>query len=86
MGRINSGSRSVCSETNITLIDNVRAEIENCRRILDCSDVCIHIRTVRTDVMIWGENLSVSDFKTGGLIVEGRIHSVEFDSSGGERN
>lgn len=71
--------KALYQETNTTIIDNRRVEIENCIKIMEYSDVCIFINTTSVKVRIWGSGLKISDFKTGGLIAEGKITSVEFE-------
>ena len=79
-GKLNQSLRkAMYLETNITIIDDRRVEIENCKKIIEYNDVCVRIKTAEKNVAIWGTALSMSDYKTGGLIIEGKISSVEFE-------
>lgn len=74
-----SMKKAMYLETNITIIDDRRVEIENCKKITEYNDVCVRIKTSGRNVSVWGTALSMSDFKTGGLVIEGKISSVEFE-------
>lgn len=68
--------------TYMTLTDNTHMEIENCRKILEYNDARIKIRTATLVVSVWGNNLSISDYNTDGIIINGRFSSVEFEPCG----
>ena len=65
--------------TYMSFMDNTHIEIENCKRILDYSDVYIRVKTSTLIVCIYGENLNISDYNTDGIIVDGKFSSVEFE-------
>jgi sporulation protein YqfC len=65
--------------TNINITDNTRIEIENCKRIIEYNDIFIRLKTSTVTVQIWGENLSVSDYNRAGVVIDGKITSVEFE-------
>lgn len=65
--------------TYISITDNTHIEIENCKRILDYSDVYIRIKTSTLTICIYGENLNISDYNTDGIIVDGKFSSFEFE-------
>lgn len=68
--------------TYMALTDNTHMEIENCKKILEYNDVLIKIRTATLTVSIWGSGLSISDYNTDGIVVNGCFSSVEFESCG----
>ncbi len=67
------------SNTYMCLTDNSHMEIENCKRILEYSDVYIRIKTSTLTVCIYGSNLNISDYNTDGIIIEGKLSNVEFE-------
>ncbi len=69
--------------TYMAMTDNTRIEIENCRRILEYNDVCVRIRTATLTVSIWGSGLSISDYNTDGIVINGSFSSVEFEQEPG---
>lgn len=68
--------------TYMALTDNTCLEIENCKKILEYNDVRVKIRTATLIVSIWGSGLSISDYNTGGIVVNGSFSSVEFETCG----
>lgn len=56
--------------------------IENCERIEEYNEVFMQLVSGRLCIRIWGNGLRAYDFRTGGLVVKGRISRIEFD----ERN
>lgn len=65
--------------TYMNLTDNTHIEIENCKRILDYSDVYLRIKTSTLTICIYGENLNISDYNTDGMIINGKFSSIEFE-------
>lgn len=65
--------------TYMTITDNTHIEIENCKKILDYSDVYLRIKTSTLTICIYGYNLNISNYNTDGIIVEGKINSIEFE-------
>lgn len=68
--------------TYMALTDNTHMELENCKKILEYNDVMVKIRTATLIVSIWGQNLSISDYNTDGIVVNGNFSSVEFEPCG----
>lgn len=65
--------------TNINITDNTRVEIENCRRIIEYNDIYVMLSTSTVTVKIWGSGLKISDYNMDGVIIDGRISSLEFE-------
>lgn len=65
--------------TYMCLTDNTHMEIENCKRILEYSDVYVRIKTSTLIVSIYGNNLNISDYNTDGIIVNGKFNNIEFE-------
>lgn len=65
--------------TYMNLIDNTHIEIENCKRIIELNEVYIRLKTATITLQVWGENLSISDYNTEGVVINGRISSIEFE-------
>ena len=71
--------RKLYFNTYMCLTDNTHIEIENCKRILDYSDVHIKLKTSTLTLCIYGENLNISDYNTDGIIVNGKFSNIEFE-------
>ncbi len=64
--------------THMSLTDNTCLEIENCKRIIDYNDVYIRLQTSTLILEVWGQNLTISDYNTDGIVIEGKFSSIEF--------
>ncbi len=63
--------------SSIYINSNKELTIENCSRIEEYSDVFFSLVSGGLTVHIWGCGLRAFDFKTGGLIIKGRISQIE---------
>lgn len=68
--------------SNVQLIGNRQAIIENCRHIVECNDIMVKVNTYTSVVTIWGRNLSMSDFNKENIVVNGYISSVDIEQKG----
>lgn len=64
-------------ETGLHLAGNKEMIIESCRRIEECSDVFMSLSSGTLLVHIWGSGLRAFDYKTGGLVIRGKISHIE---------
>jgi sporulation protein YqfC len=64
--------------THICICDNKRIEVENCKRIMEYNDIYVKIKTSTLILQVWGENIVISDYNMDGIIIEGKISSIEF--------
>lgn len=71
--------RNLYVNTTINITDNNHIEIDNCKRIMEYNDVYIRLRTADNIISVWGKNLTVSDYNTDGIIIDGTISSLEFE-------
>ncbi len=67
------------THTETTIYNNSHIEIQNCSKILDYSDCYLKVKTAGVNLQIWGENLKISDYNTSGIVVDGKILSIEFE-------
>lgn len=68
--------------SDIEIIGNKRAIIENCKHIIECNDIMVKIHTVFFVITVWGSNLSISDYNKENVIINGKIFSVEIEQKG----
>lgn len=66
-------------QTGLHLDGNRELIVENCRRIEECSDVLVSLSCSGMTVNVWGNDLRTFDYKTGGLVVRGRISRIELE-------
>ena len=64
--------------TNLLITDNNLIEIENCKKVLEYNDIYLKLLTSNMILEIWGSNLNISDYNTDGIIINGKISSIEF--------
>lgn len=65
--------------TYMNLTDNTHLEIENCKRIIELNDVYVRLKTSTVTLQVWGEDLRISDYNTAGVVIDGKISSIEFE-------
>lgn len=63
-------------DTVITIADNRTAIVENCTAIEECNEILSRVKSREFEIEIWGQDLSVSNFKTKSVAVSGRIEKV----------
>ena len=66
-------------EAGIHISGNREILLENCRRIEECSDVLMSLACGKLLIHIWGNNLRAFDYKTGGLVIRGKIAQIELE-------
>ncbi|MBR2284451.1 MAG: YabP/YqfC family sporulation protein [Ruminococcus sp.] len=69
-------------DSGIHIDGNRELFIENCRRIEECNEICMRLVSGGLRVSVWGSGLRAYDYRTGGLIIRGRIARVELDEGG----
>lgn len=78
-GRIAEAARDLlCLTPQIYLNGSREMLIESCRRIEEYNDVRICVTAGSMSIQIWGSSLRTETLRTGGLIIRGRISSIEF--------
>ena len=55
--------------------------IENCKRVIECNEVLVRIKTTDCEVSIWGKDLVMECYKDSNIRVFGEIKSVEFEAN-----
>ncbi len=63
--------------TFIQIVDNTKAIIENCKHIVECNDIMVKIQTADYEVTVWGNNLTINDYNSNYVVINGHISSVE---------
>lgn len=63
--------------TNLLIMDNNYIEIDNCKKVLEYNDIFLKIQSSNMIIQIWGNNLSIHDYNSNGIVVTGNISSVE---------
>ncbi len=74
--------RFINMDTQIQLTGNREVLVECCKKILEYNDIMVRVRTWDMTVEVWGSSLSVSDFNSKGIIISGKIQSVELTENG----
>ena len=68
---------AVFEEAGMHISGNREIILENCRRIEECSDVFMSFACGKLLVHIWGNDLRAFDYRTGGLVIRGKISQIE---------
>lgn len=74
--------RFINMDTQIQLTGNREVLVECCKKILEYNDIMVRVKTWDMIVEVWGSSLSVSDFNSKGIIISGKIQSVELTENG----
>ena len=64
----------------ISITDDKTAVIENCRQIIECSEIMAKVLTSSFEIEIWGSGLTMSNFCTDAVEIKGKIESVKLVS------
>ena len=68
--------------TTIQIIDNDKAIVENCKHIIGCNDIMVKLKTADYYIEIWGQDLTVNDFNTENVVINGKISKLEIIPKG----
>ncbi len=71
------------SDSCVTVSGRREVMIENASHVYECNEITARVSTSDGDVIVWGEELSVSSFKESTVRVSGRIQSLEFIKKAG---
>ncbi len=63
----------------VTISGDSEVLIENCRRIIECSDIRCCMMSAGYMIEIWGSGLSAASFAGGSASVTGRVQSVTIE-------
>lgn len=74
---IDSARKTLMINTNMQITDNSSVEIDNCKKIIEYNDIYVKIKTSNLIVEVWGRNLSIDDYNTGGVEIKGVITNLE---------
>jgi len=69
---------TIFPDTRISINSCGDIQIDSCRKILMCSDVCIRIRSVDMIIELWGADLKMTCADPDSISVSGKITSVNF--------
>ena len=61
-------------------IDRRAAVIENCKQIVECSEIMAKVLTGSFEIEIWGSGLTMSNFCSDSVEIRGKIESVKLVS------
>ena len=69
-------------QTRLTMDSSGFLQLDSCRKILECSDIYVKVRTVDEFVEIWGCGLELCCMSADSIIIEGKVSSIEFTPAG----
>ena len=64
----------------ISITDDRAAVIENCKQIVECSEIMAKVLTGSFEIEIWGSGLTMSNFCSDSVEIRGKIESVKLVS------
>lgn len=67
----------------ISITDNEKVILENCRSINECSDIMVNISTTENDIEIWGTGLTVTSYTNTSIEINGKINTVSISKKRG---
>jgi sporulation protein YqfC len=62
----------------IQLTDNTELVVDRCERVLTYDENIIKLELLNNTLIIIGTALTMRNFSTNGVIIKGKIHSIEF--------
>ena len=65
-------------KTRITMDSSGYMQIDSFRKVVECNDIYIKLRSTDMYIEIWGNGLTVSCMSNDSIIVYGKVSSVEF--------
>ena len=69
----------------VTIDGDSEVLIENCRRLIECSEIKCSVISAGFLVEVWGSGLSASSYANGSASISGRIQSVNIARRGSRR-
>lgn len=76
---INSIKSSFYTNTNVIINPYKNALIENCSRIIECSNIFVKVECKDFYIEVWGNDLYLRDYSTSSVEVIGKIASISFE-------
>lgn len=73
-------------DSGLILDSNKEMIVENCRRIEEYNEVFMQLLSGDLCIQIWGSGLRAYDYRTGGLIVRGKITRIELSERSGKEH
>ena len=67
-------------DSYINIADNRSATVENCKQIIECTDILAKVQTGSFEVEIWGSELKLSSYAEGCVEITGKIEQVKLVS------
>ena len=64
----------------ISITDDRAAVIENCKQIVECSEIMAKVLTGSFEIEVWGSGLTMSNFCSDSVEIRGKIESVKLVS------
>ena len=70
--------------SNINIYGTKKVVIESFRKILECNDALIIIKTCDSRISIWGNELILTSYSSGYAEITGNIDRIEIDEKKGK--
>ncbi len=87
MNRLIENGRNIFGlETSTQIYDNKRIVLSKCHKIIEYNDIYLKADAGNLIIEIWGNDLSLDDYNTEGIVIYGRISSVSFTEPLHEKN
>lgn len=77
---INSIKSAMYLNTNVIINPKCSVLVENCKRILECSEIMVKVECYDYYIEVWGESLCIRDYSTSSVEISGKISSVSFEN------
>jgi hypothetical protein len=76
-----SNFKFLSPDTHIQIVNNEELTITDCTRILGFDEVMVRVETHKFTVSVFGKDLRVNDYLSGGIVVHGNIENIEFNKT-----
>lgn len=71
--------KSIDLNSQISIIDNKKVLVENCKNVLEVNESLVRILSSDFEIQVWGSNLSVTNYSSNAVSINGKIMSMEIN-------
>ncbi|MFT3951055.1 MAG: YabP/YqfC family sporulation protein [Oscillospiraceae bacterium] len=60
----------------VTITDNTQVLLENCKKIMECTEILVRVQTAEYEIEVWGTGLTMDNYSAASVVVRGTIQNV----------
>lgn len=74
---LRSVKKKISLNSQISIIDNQKVLIENCKSVLEVNENLVRILSSDFEINVWGNDLNLTNYSSNAVSVNGKIKSME---------